>query len=208
MKRNPPLFFRQQNMQWSCNMVHSHFTLCLRFRDYLKRLSQHHGTAFGWESKGPHHHKVTALGSCVKWPLYRVDNIRTRHVYACIMNHDDTQHLLLSCPGNVSASLHYYSCWHSKILPLFRSCYNYITHLLLSLSPGKSDGMHFTGFETITFRTRLHASTQMLPPNLRLASRFLLNQQHRSARVGKVCTSNSDKVSMQIGKVCTQECLN
>ena len=35
MKPNPPLFFRQQNMQWARNMVHSHFTLCLRFRDYL-----------------------------------------------------------------------------------------------------------------------------------------------------------------------------
>ena len=34
---NSPLFFRQQNMQWSYNMVHSHFTLCLRARDYIKR---------------------------------------------------------------------------------------------------------------------------------------------------------------------------
>ena len=38
MKPNPPLFFRQQNMRWSRNMVHSHFTLCLRLCDYLKRL--------------------------------------------------------------------------------------------------------------------------------------------------------------------------
>ena len=30
IKLNPPLFFCQQNMQWSRNMVHSHFTLCLR----------------------------------------------------------------------------------------------------------------------------------------------------------------------------------
>ena len=27
---NPPLFLRQQHMQWSRNMVHSHFTLCSR----------------------------------------------------------------------------------------------------------------------------------------------------------------------------------
>ena len=30
---NPPLFFHQQSMQWSRNMVHSHFTLCLRVCD-------------------------------------------------------------------------------------------------------------------------------------------------------------------------------
>ena len=36
IKPNPPLFFRQQNMQWSRIMVHSHFTLCLRARDLHK----------------------------------------------------------------------------------------------------------------------------------------------------------------------------
>ena len=41
IKPNSPLFFRQQYMQWSRNMVHSHFTLCLRVCDHLKRLSQH-----------------------------------------------------------------------------------------------------------------------------------------------------------------------
>ena len=35
IKPYPPLFFHQQHMQWSCYMVHSHFTLCLRVRDYL-----------------------------------------------------------------------------------------------------------------------------------------------------------------------------
>ena len=67
IKPNPPLLFHQQNMQWSRNMVHPHFTLCLRFHDYLNGFPNTHGTAFGWESKGPHHYKVTALGSCVKW---------------------------------------------------------------------------------------------------------------------------------------------
>ena len=38
---NLPLFVHQQSMQWSRNMVHSHFTLCLRVHHYLKRLSQH-----------------------------------------------------------------------------------------------------------------------------------------------------------------------
>ena len=65
---NPPLFSRQQNMQWSCNMVDSHFTLCLRARDYIKWLSQHPWYGVWMRVKGPHHHKVTALGSCVKWP--------------------------------------------------------------------------------------------------------------------------------------------
>ena len=68
MKPNPPLFFRQQNMQWARNMVHSHFTLCLRFRDYLKRLSQHPWYGLWMRVKGPHHYKVTTLGLCVKWP--------------------------------------------------------------------------------------------------------------------------------------------
>ena len=38
-------------MQWSLNMVHSHFTLWLRVCEYLKWLSQHLGTAFGWEAR-------------------------------------------------------------------------------------------------------------------------------------------------------------
>ena len=41
IKPNPHLFSRQQNMQWSCNMFHSHFTLRLRARNYIKPLSQH-----------------------------------------------------------------------------------------------------------------------------------------------------------------------
>ena len=68
IKPNPPLFFRQQNMQWSRNMVHSHFTLCLRVRDYIKRLSQHPWYDHWMRVKGPHHYKVTALGLCMKWP--------------------------------------------------------------------------------------------------------------------------------------------
>ena len=69
IKPNPPLFFRQQNMQWSRNMVHSHFTLCLRARDYIKWLSHHPWYGLCMRVKGPHHYKVMALGSCVKWPL-------------------------------------------------------------------------------------------------------------------------------------------
>ena len=57
-------------MQWSCNMIHSHFTLCLRICDYLKRLSQHPWYGLWMRVKGLHHYKVTALGSCVKWPLH------------------------------------------------------------------------------------------------------------------------------------------
>ena len=51
IKPNPPLFFCQQDMRWSRTMVHSHFTQCSRVCDYLKLLSQHHGMAFGWESR-------------------------------------------------------------------------------------------------------------------------------------------------------------
>ena len=50
-------------------MVHSHFTLCLRIRDYIKRLSQHPWYGLWMRVKGPHHYKVMALGLCVKWPL-------------------------------------------------------------------------------------------------------------------------------------------
>ena len=53
IKPNPPLCF--------CNMVHSHFTLCLRVREYLKRLSQHPWYGLWMRVKGPHHYKVTAL---------------------------------------------------------------------------------------------------------------------------------------------------
>ena len=41
-------------MQWSRNMVHSHLTLCLRFHDYLKRLSQHPWYGLWMRVKGPH----------------------------------------------------------------------------------------------------------------------------------------------------------
>ena len=68
IKPNPPLFSRQQNLQWSRNMIHSHFTLCVRAQDYIKWLSQHPWYGLWMRVKGPHHYKVTALGSCVKWP--------------------------------------------------------------------------------------------------------------------------------------------
>jgi hypothetical protein len=70
IKPNPPLFFRQHNMQWSRNMVHSHFTLCLRAREYIKWLFQHPWYGLWMRVKGPHHYKVTAPGSCVKYPYY------------------------------------------------------------------------------------------------------------------------------------------
>jgi hypothetical protein len=60
---NPSFFFRQQNMLWSCNMVHSHFTLCLRACDYIKWLPQHPWHSLWMRVKGPHHYKLT-----VKWP--------------------------------------------------------------------------------------------------------------------------------------------
>ena len=66
---NPPLFFRQQNMHWSRNMVHSHFTLFLRVCNFIKQLYQIPWYGLGKRVMGPHHYKVTALGSCVKWPL-------------------------------------------------------------------------------------------------------------------------------------------
>ena len=69
IKPNPPLFLHQQNMQWCCNLIHSHFTLCLRACDYIKQLSQHPWYSFWMRVKNPHHCKVTALGSCVEWPL-------------------------------------------------------------------------------------------------------------------------------------------
>ena len=53
MKPNPPLLFRQQNMQWSRVMVHSHFTPCLRVRDYLERLFQHSWYGLWMRVKGP-----------------------------------------------------------------------------------------------------------------------------------------------------------
>ena len=58
IRPNPPLFFRQQNMQWSCNMVHSHFTLCLRARDYIKQHFQHPSYGLWMRVKDPHHYKV------------------------------------------------------------------------------------------------------------------------------------------------------
>jgi hypothetical protein len=69
LKQTFPSFFRQQNMQWSCNMVYSHFTLSLRTRDYIEWISQHPWYGLWMRVKGPHHYKVTALGSCMKWPL-------------------------------------------------------------------------------------------------------------------------------------------
>ena len=47
-------------------MVHFHFTLCFRARDYVKWLSQHPWYGLWMKVKGSHRSKVTALGSCVK----------------------------------------------------------------------------------------------------------------------------------------------
>ena len=63
-----PSSIRQQNMQCSCNMVHSYLTLCLRARDFIRRLFHHPWYGLWMKIKGPYHYKVTALGSCVKWP--------------------------------------------------------------------------------------------------------------------------------------------
>ena len=75
IKLNPLILFGQQNMLRSCNMVHSHFTLCLRAHDYLKHLSQHPWYGLWMRVKGPHHYKVMALGSCVKWPVVCLANL-------------------------------------------------------------------------------------------------------------------------------------
>ena len=56
-----PSFLYQQSMQWSHNTICSHFTLCLRARDYIKRFSQHPWYGLWMRVKGPHHYKVTAL---------------------------------------------------------------------------------------------------------------------------------------------------
>jgi hypothetical protein len=40
----------------------------LRACDYIKWLSQHPWYGLWMRVKGPDHYKVTALGSCVKWP--------------------------------------------------------------------------------------------------------------------------------------------
>ena len=71
-------------MQWSRNMIHSHFTLCLRACDYIKRLFQHPGYGLWMRVKGPHHYKVVALGSCVKWPW--VTN--TRSIFPCNLSRE------------------------------------------------------------------------------------------------------------------------
>ena len=85
IKPNPPLFFHQQNMQWSHNMVHSRFTLCLRAQDYIKWLSQHPWYGLWMRVKGLHHYKVTALGSCVKWPLVLSKTSRIGDMKCCII---------------------------------------------------------------------------------------------------------------------------
>ena len=65
IKPHPPLFFHQQNMQSSPQ--HGSFSLHTMLEGPWL-----HKTAFPTpmvrQSKGPHHYKVTALGSCVKWP--------------------------------------------------------------------------------------------------------------------------------------------
>ena len=71
-------------MQWSRNMVYSHFTLCLRAHDYIKRLSQHPWYGFWMRVKDPHHYKVTALDSCVKWPSY--DHEMNTRIFTLIMS--------------------------------------------------------------------------------------------------------------------------
>ena len=55
-------------MQWSLNMVHSHFPLCLRVGYHTKWLSHHPWYNLWIIAKAPHHFMVMALGSCRKWP--------------------------------------------------------------------------------------------------------------------------------------------
>ena len=95
IKSDPPHFFYQQNMQWSRNMVHSHFKLWLRAHDYIKCwLSQHPWYGLWMRVKGPHHYKVTALGS---WPniihfkptFYRTFSPSTVVISRNVHSHDD-----------------------------------------------------------------------------------------------------------------------
>ena len=62
-KPNPPLFF------WPTKyaMVPQHGPLSLH--TMLRACDQLPGYGLWMRVKGPHHYKVTALGSCVKWPL-------------------------------------------------------------------------------------------------------------------------------------------
>jgi hypothetical protein len=71
-----------------------HFTLCLRARDYIKRLSQHPWYGLWMRVKGPHHYKVTALGSvALRYPhsfaqfLQLCDSVRVSEMdmeFTCI----------------------------------------------------------------------------------------------------------------------------
>ena len=73
IKPNPPLFSTNKIYSGHAHMVHSHFTLCLRAHDYIKWLSQHPWYGLWMRVKGPHHYKVTTLGSCVKSPEINSD---------------------------------------------------------------------------------------------------------------------------------------
>ena len=74
------LILHQYNMQWSLNMVHSHFTLCLRARDYTNGYHNTHDMAFRWESR--------ALTTTCSWPLAHVwsgPKLRCFHVTTIII---------------------------------------------------------------------------------------------------------------------------
>jgi hypothetical protein len=67
-KTKPSPLFPPTKHAMVLHMVHSHVTQCLRAHDYIKQLSQHPWYGLWMTVEGPHHYKVTALGSCVKWP--------------------------------------------------------------------------------------------------------------------------------------------
>ena len=81
-------------MQWSHNMIHSHFTLCLRARDYIKRLSQHPSYGLWMRVKGPHHYKVTALGSYVNSVTYFLESCRLQLLTAYFICYSQRLHML------------------------------------------------------------------------------------------------------------------
>ena len=129
------------------------------------------------------------------------------------MNHDDTQHLLLSCLGNVSASLSLLLQLLAFEDPSVVSVKLQLHHPLATVVEWVQEDLKECTKQALR-QLQHFARVYMHPPKCyhRISrwylSRFLLNQQQASPRVGKVCTSDLDEVSMQIGKVCTEDVLS
>jgi hypothetical protein len=90
-------------------MIHSHFTLCLRACDYMKRLSQHPWYGLWMRVEGPHHYKVAALGSCLKWPLGMSHLGVEGNQWVCLMWTPG-----LECQASTSIMSHSLTSWNSR----------------------------------------------------------------------------------------------